>query len=106
MKITLYTKSSQKLADKILSAVENDTIKTWEIKIDKNKSKFLTHSPEQWADKALFGFKAESDKLYLFLTWWKDKEPTEEIKGYYVGRMTEILLVHFSDMFDVFEIEK
>ena len=76
------------------------------IRKDANDSLFLTHKPEQWIDKALIGFRTEKDKLFIFLTWWKDKEPTKEIKGYYVGRMTEILLVHFSDMYEKFEIEK
>lgn len=106
MRIILNTKSAQKLIDKIFKAIADETIKTWEVKTDKSGSKFLTHNPEQWIDKALFGFKTETDKLVIFLTWWKDKEPTEDVKGYYVGRITEILLVHFSDMYDKFEIEK
>lgn len=106
MKIKLFTESAKALAKDILNAVEDETIKTWVLKKDNNGSNFLTHKPEQWIDKALFGFKPETDKLVIFLTWWKDKEPTEDVKGYYVGRLTEILLVNFSNKFDKFEIEK
>jgi len=106
MNIKLFTESSEALTNAILNTVNDETIKTWEIKKDQNGAKFLTHKPEQWINKALFGFKSETDKLVLFLTWWKDNEPTEYVKGYYVGRMTEILLVHFSEMYDKFEIEK
>ena len=106
MKIKLFTESAQTLTNAILNSVKDETVKTWEIKKDQNGDEFLTHNPEQWINKALFGFKSEKDKLIIYLTWWKDKEPTEDIKGYYVGRMTEILLVHFSEMYDKFEIEK
>ena len=106
MQIKLYTDSSQALSSGIFNAIENETIKTWVVRKDKDGTKYLTHKPEQWYDKALFGFKAETDKLVILLTWWEGKEPTEDIKGYYVGRITEILLVNFSDKFGKFEIIK
>ena len=106
MQIELYTDSAQALINEILTAVEKETIKTWVVKEDAKGTKYLTHKPEQWYDKALFGFNAKTDKLIISLSWWKGKEPTEDIKGYYMGRLTEVLLVNFSDKFDEFYIIK
>lgn len=84
--------------------VENETLKTWIIRKDKEGYRYLTHKPEQWYDKALFNLIEKEDKLVFRFIWWKDKEPEEEIKGYYIGRITEMLLVRFSNYFGKFEI--
>lgn len=106
MKIEIYTKQGENLIKQIFSAVENEDVKTWVVRKDKDGDKFLTHKPEQWYDKALFGMQATEEKVTIKLTWWKDKEPSEDIKGYYVGRLTELLLVNFKNKFGKFEIIK
>ncbi|MFA7081410.1 MAG: hypothetical protein WC135_02245 [Bacteroidales bacterium] len=105
MKIEIYTDFGQALIDKIFKYVEDDSAKTWEIREGK-KNRYLTHKPDQWYDKALFKFNNEKEKVIIELTWWKDKEPTEYIKGCYMGRLTELLLNNFSDKFGKFEIIK
>lgn len=107
MRIEIYTKSGENLIKQIFSAVEKESIKTWVIRTDRQEKKYLTHKPEQWCDKALFGMRATDDKVIISLYWWDShNEPTEEIKGYYMGRFTELLLVNFRDKFTKFEIIK
>ena len=107
MKIILKTTSAQGLINQIFKSVKDETLKTWEIRKDKDGNEFLTHSPEQWSDIALLKFIPQKDRLDIQFAWWqKNDEPTLEIKGYYIGRITEILLVHFANMFDEFEIIK
>ena len=107
MKIELKTTSAQELKTQIFNSVKKETLKTWEIRTDKEGNQFLTHSPEQWADIALLKFIPKEDRLDIQIAWWqKNDEPSVEIKGYYIGRITEILLVHFATMFDEFEIKK
>jgi hypothetical protein len=106
MQFNLSTVSGQALTNEIFDAVENETLKTWLVRESKTGTKYLTHKPDQWYDKALFVFKVKKDKLVILLTWLKGNEPAEDIKGYYMGRFTEILLVNFSDKFDKFEIIK
>lgn len=107
MKIVLKTTSAQELINQIFKSVKDETLKTWEIRKDKDGNEFLTHSPEQWADIALLKFIPQKDRLDVQFAWWqKNDEPTIEIKGYYIGRITEILLVHFANMYDEFEIIK
>lgn len=107
MKIEIYTKQGESLIKQIFSAVENEDVKTWVIKKNKDGDKLLTHKPEQWCDKALFEMKATEDKVIISLCWWKTKgEPADDIKGYYIGRFTELLLVNFKDKFGKFEIIK
>lgn len=106
MKIEIYTKQGKDLIKQIFSAVENEDVKTWVIRTDNKGTKFLTHKPEQWYDKALFSMTTSDEKVAIQLTWWKDKEPTEDVKSYYVGRLTELLLVNFKNKFGKFEIVK
>lgn len=106
MKIEIYTTKGANLVAEIFSAVENEDVKTWVVRKDANNTKYLTHKPEQWYDKALFNIVSTSDRVSISITWWKDKEPTEDIKGYYMGRFTELLLVNFKDKFGKFEIIK
>lgn len=106
MKIELYTDKAQVLTNKIFKSVDDETIKTWISKTDTMGVKYLTHKPEQWEDKAVFVFEAEKFKLVITLLWLTGNEPTNDIKGYYMGRFTEILLVHFSNEFSKFEIIK
>jgi hypothetical protein len=107
MRIEIYTKTGESLIRQIFSAIENEDVKTWVIKKNKDGDKFLTHKPEQWCDKALFGLKATDDKVTISLHWWeKIGEPADDIKGYYIGRFTELLLVNFKEKFTKFEIVK
>lgn len=107
MKIELFTMKGQNLINQIFLAASNETIKTWGIRNDDQGERYLTHSPEQWKDKVLFGFKSTHDKVIIELVWWKTYgEPAKDVKGYCIGRLTEMLLVHFIDEFGKFQIIK
>jgi len=57
----------------------------------------LTHNPEQWLKKALLrpSTATNPNRLILTVTWYTNQEPTEYIKGLYIGRFTEELLEHY-----------
>jgi hypothetical protein len=65
MRIELFTMNGQNLINRIFSAVEKGTVKTWEIREDDQGERYLTHAPEQWRDKVLFGFKNTHDKVMI-----------------------------------------
>jgi hypothetical protein len=106
MKILIQTNSPDQLRSIIFKNVEDEKIKTWIIRKDSSGNRFLTHKPEQWYDLALIGFDATSNQLEARITWWKDKEPSEDVKGYYLGRFVEILMVHFNRYFNNITITK
>ena len=107
MEIRLKTKNGELLISKIFSAVENEEVRTWIVRKDKDNNKYLTHKPEQWYDKVLFAFNATTEDVIISIRWWKNyEEPNEETKGYYIGRLTELLLVNFKNYYTAFEIIK
>ena len=107
MEIRLKTKNGELLISKIFSAVENEEVRTWIARKDKYNNKYLTHKPEQWYDKVLFAFNATTEDVIISIRWWDNyEEPNEETKGYYIGRLTELLLVNFKNYYTAFEIIK
>ncbi len=106
MKIIIPTQRAEALKNEIFKAVEDEDLKTWVITKDAKNTLYLTHKPAQWNNLALIGFTVKANQLEAYLTWWKDKEPNEDIKGYYIGRFAEVLLVHFKSQFNNFTVEK
>jgi hypothetical protein len=104
MKITIPTSTGAALEKKIFKAVEDETLKTWEVR--SGEVKYLTHKPEQWYDKVLLRFTVTKEALEVDTYWWKGNVPNEDVKGYYIGRFTEALLVHFRGDFETFTISK
>lgn len=104
MRIDAVTKNPSQLLQAIQKAIKDDTLKTWVAREDDKKNILYTHVPEQWVDKALIQPTAGTNKASFTINWWASKgEPSQEIKGYYIGRFTEILLVHFRNYFDRLE---
>ena len=56
MRIELCTRNGVNLINRIYSAVENEIVKTWEIRRDRDGNRYLTHTPDQWKDEAIFYF--------------------------------------------------
>jgi hypothetical protein len=104
MKIIIPTQQAEVLKNKMFKSVEDEILKTWIIRKDADGKKYLTHKPDQWYDLALLAFTVKTNQLDISITWWNGKEPNEDIKGYYVGRFVEILLVHFKDAFTTFTV--
>ena len=106
MKIEIHTLNSTALWDKIKKDITDKKIKTWSIVQDANKNEYLTHNPEQWLNKALLKPSTATNPIRLILTvvnWFTNSEPTEYIKGLYIGRFTEELLEHYRKDFTKLE---
>lgn len=106
MKIFAYTADPKALYDAINYKIEKEKLKTWEIKLDSEKDIHYNHTPDQWSDRALIKPILQKDYLEFKITWWKNNKPEKDTKGYYLGRFTEILMVHFRDLFDSLKIDK
>lgn len=106
MKIIAHTKNKQELYKSINSKINNDELKTWEIKEDSEGNFLYNHSPLQWTDKVLLKPTGHQNGLQFDVKWWKNnQEPDEATKGYIIGRFTEILMVHFRNLFELIEIK-
>ena len=104
MEIIVHTKRPSTLIDSIKRGINDGELKTWEIKLDNKGEILFNHLPVQWNDKALIKPYISYEKLTLKIVWWNGHEPEENIKGYIIGRFTEILMVHFRRQFDFLEI--
>lgn len=103
MKIIAYTTKAKKLYEEINSKIEEKKLKTWEIKKNTKNEILYNHIPEQWNDIVLMKPIVYEDRLELIVKWWDENEPDETTKGYILGRFTEILMVHFRNIFDYLE---
>ena len=103
MKIIVHTTKAKTLYDAINTKIEKKELKTWEIKRNSKKEILYNHTPDQWSDAALVKPLNHKDGLELRISWWDDNEPDEATKGYILGRFTEILMVHFRDLFEYLE---
>ena len=103
MRIIVHTKNANTLFNSINSKIDNKELKTWEIKKNNKGEILYNHTPEQWSDAALIKPLNHEKGLELRVSWWDNNQPDEAIKGYILGRFTEILMVHFRKLFDVLE---
>ncbi|WP_345954015.1 hypothetical protein [Mucilaginibacter sp. PAMB04168] len=104
-KIIIRTSEGSDLRDDIIRAVGDGELPTWQIRTGTNKIDYLTHTG-QWADRALLSFDVYDDKLEIVAVKWKEQNEDAAAKKYYVGRFTEMLLIHFSDYFTNFAVHK
>lgn len=106
MKIKIPTKQAAILQSKIFAAVEDETLKTWVVRKSQNGNSYLTHKPEQWYDRAILIFNTTNDALEISVDHWDGKLEELSVYGYYLGRFTEALFVHFSSDYETFEVYK
>ncbi|PAW93172.1 hypothetical protein CKK33_06555 [Mucilaginibacter sp. MD40] len=104
--ITIQTKKADAFKKAIFEAVEDETLKTWEIRESADDSYLLTHKPEQWADRALLKFIVDEDNLVIKTTKWKSRQKDAVAENYFIGRFIEILLQHFSTHFTDLKVNK
>jgi hypothetical protein len=105
MRIEASTTSPSQLVAVIDKAMHEESLKTWKIVKDANGNILYTHTPEQWNEKALITREARQDRVIFTITHWTGKPaPPIETQGYYFGRFTEILLVHFRNYFGKLEV--
>lgn len=116
MKIVLTTKSetdAKSLKANIIKTIKDgEEIDTWSHKKASNTgSDMIYHNPDQYVKtpekNVIFRVDLDKENVSFTTTIWKDNpNPTEEMKSYHVGRLTEVLLAHFRDSFEGFYIEK
>jgi hypothetical protein len=97
MRIEVSPQSARLLYGASLKKIfADENIKTWSVVKDSTNNECLTYNPSQWKNEALKPkFETIPERLVLTITSWQGKEPTEYIKGFYVGRFTEVLLEHY-----------
>ena len=104
MKIDALTNTPQQIVDAINKAIKDGDLKTWKRVENDKKETLYSHTPEQWDEKAMVKPNVHKDRTTFTITWWsKNEEPSLEVKGYILGRFTEILLVHFQAYFTKLE---
>jgi len=104
MKIEATASPPNNLLLAINKAIKSGDLKTWKIVIDADDNILYTHTPPQWNEEALIEPKVLQNKVVFEITFWKGKpKPSKETAGYYLGRFTEILLVHFRNYFTKLE---
>jgi hypothetical protein len=104
MKIEALTDNPQQLIAAIEKALKEGDLKTWKRVANSSGETLYTHTPEQWVDKVLLKPSALRDRARFTINWWSNRdEPTVEIKGYVIGRFTEVLMVHFRNYFSKLE---
>lgn len=64
MKIEIHTPDAKKLKTKILKDAKDGDLSTWDYRSN-NDDSFITHSPEQWADKVILVFTPSDDNKTL-----------------------------------------
>lgn len=106
MKIIIPTTEACALKKRIFDSVADETLKTGSIITGARTIKYLTHTPDQWADKVFLNFKVKGNALEIVPSWAKDNIPDVASKSYYIGCFTEVLLVHLSSSYDAFTVSK
>lgn len=105
VKIIVHTTKAKMLYDVINSKMNKKELQAWEIKRNKNNETLYNHTPYQWSDKALIKPLSHNEGLELRISWWEGNVLDEKTKGYIIGRFTEILMVHFRDLFECLKIK-
>jgi hypothetical protein len=83
--------SPQELLNGINAAIRAGKIVTWQLDSDED----ITHSPEQWKNKAWFRPVVEPGVLVFKILGRKGSRMSKEAYAVYHGRLIEMLLEHF-----------
>lgn len=99
MKIVVKTNDAKTLKTKILNDAKNGSLTTWEHRKNVD-DQFITHSPDQWADKVILVFTPSPDNKELTVTpsYWTGKDiPTNDDNGTILGRFSERLWIQYKN---------
>lgn len=105
MRINIRTNDPEGLKRSIIADIENGALSTWEIRINKQGDKLLTHSAEQWVDRVLLRLTPQPDDHLLIVEpryWRGSTKPSEEDYGTVMGRFCERLFVNYAPVIDSF----
>jgi hypothetical protein len=99
MALIIPTSNPQALLTAIYTAIDNQSVTTWEY-LNKNGQRYLTHTSPQWNRKAWFQGAVYQGELRFGLVKAGDITVTTEVYAVYHGRFIEMLLAHFDGNFD------
>ena len=105
MKIEIHTPDAKKLKTKILKDAKDGDLSTWDYRLN-NDDSFITHSPEQWADKVILVFTPSNDNRILTVapSYWTGKyKPNADEMGTILGRFSERLWIQYRSEITSFE---
>ncbi|MDI1254549.1 MAG: hypothetical protein PSV16_00485 [Flavobacterium sp.] len=102
MRIEAITNHPAQLQNAINKAFKDNDLKTWSVKKNDKMEDRYTHTG-QWEDKAIIKPELLTKKMTFTVIGWENNPPNEATKGYYLGRFTEILMVHFRNYFNHLE---
>jgi hypothetical protein len=95
MAVRVFTSSPSSLMSSLRLSIATGTVATWSIDADGD----LTHSPEQWRDRAWFRPKVLDDRIIFNILGPKSKTLTRTEYAVFHGRLIEMLLTHFDERF-------
>lgn len=116
MRIILTTEntfSAARLRDRILKAVKGDlpeeTIDTWSYARATDSIDVIFHNPPQYVEvsenNVLFRVDLNGENVIFSTAFWsRNPKPSMEMNCLHVGRLTEMILVHFLGEFSKFSI--
>lgn len=100
MELLVNTKHAISLKNTIIEDAKNGVLKTWRVVTSKEGNELLTHSPEQWNERVLLNLIASGESLMITTTYWRGHTvPSDEDRSFYLGRITEVLLANYRNMF-------
>jgi hypothetical protein len=95
MAVRVFTGNPKSLMLLIKEAITNEKVQTWTLDSDGD----LTHSPEQWKDRAWFRPKLFDDRIVFHILGPTSKVLTRTDYAVFHGRLIEMLLTHFDEKF-------
>lgn len=116
MRIILTTENTfaaARLRDRILKAVKGDlsqeTIDTWSYARAADNIDVIYHNPPQYVDtpenNVLFRVELNGENVIFSTAYWtRNPNPSIQMYCLHVGRLTEMILSHFSGEFSKFSI--
>lgn len=116
MEYKIKTDDANKAVETIFDCVkkgedpQEKNIQTWDVELTKENKQVLVHTAktfegeQQWANKGCLAFtpNKENDVVLVEFRYWKtypEEQRDENDKNYILGRFTELMLVHFSNLF-------
>jgi hypothetical protein len=91
MAVRAFCIDPQHLLGEIKAAIRKGTVQTWALDQDGD----LTHSAQQWKNKAWFRPSIEPGVLVFSILGQQSTPMSSEVYAVYHGRLVEMLLAHF-----------
>lgn len=116
MSYKIHTKDAKAAIAEIFKRVKaskdkkNRNISTWNIETNDKGEELLVHTTDQWEKKGCIELSSNDSNdivLVKFYYWesFKKEDRSGDEGQYYLGRFTELMLVHFEGLYTKIEIE-